>query len=239
MTFTEDLARQTDDLWQQIHAMPFNREMAAGTLRRDVFQGYIVQDAHYLEGFARALSLAAAKAPTATVLAQLAGSASGAISVERALHAHYMGLFGVSDTAFTRIQPSAACDHYLSFLLRTAALGDFPEAVAALLPCFWIYREVGREIAGQSQPDNPYAAWIDTYSGEAFDQSVARMLSLTDTLGADADGPTRARMERAFRRACWHEWRFWDSAYRMENWAQPPEDRHSLAEPTGTPVGVA
>ncbi|KHQ53592.1 thiaminase II [Mameliella alba] len=238
MTFTQDLAKQTADLWQQIYDMPFNRDMALGTLRRDVFQGYIVQDAHYLEGFARALSLAAAKAPSADVLAQLAGSATGAIHVERELHAHYMGLFGVSDSAFAAIQPSAACDHYLSFLLRSAALGDFPEAVAALLPCFWIYREVGRDIAKHSQPSNPYAAWIDTYSGEAFDESVSRMLALTDRLGAEADGPTKTRMERAFRRACWHEWRFWDSAYHMEDWAQPPAAQGAPAYQSGPPVSV-
>ncbi|OWY06211.1 thiaminase II [Thioclava sp. F1Mire-8] len=201
--------------------MPFNRELAEGSLDRETFQGYIIQDAHYLEGFARALALAAAKAPDAPTVAQLAGSAAGAIAVERELHAHYMGLFGVSAEDFARIEPSAACDHYVSFLLRRAAIGDFSEAVAALLPCFWIYRDIGREIAQVNGAENPYAAWIATYSGEAFDQSVTRMLELTDRLGAIADAPARARMHRAFARSCWHEWRFWDSAYRGESWQQP------------------
>ncbi|WHZ36585.1 thiaminase II [Sagittula sp. MA-2] len=235
MTFTDDLAAQTLSLRQQIHDMPFNTEMATGHLRRDVFQGYIVQDALYLEGFARALSLAAAKAPDSAAVAQLAGSAAGAIAVERELHTHYMDRFGVSEAMLARMAPSAACDHYVSFLLRTAALGPFAEAVAALLPCFWIYRDVGRDIATRSAPDNPYAAWIDTYSGEAFDESVARMMALTDRLGAEADGPARARMSEAFERACWHEWRFWDSAYRMDGWTQPadtPAPGQRAAAPT-------
>jgi thiaminase/transcriptional activator TenA len=109
----------------------------------------------------------------------------------------------------------------MAFLLRTAALGDFCESIAALLPCFWIYRDVGRDMAALSPPGNPYAAWIATYSGPAFDQSVSRMLSLTDRLGAEADAPARARMSRTFRRACWHEWRFWDSAYCMQSWPDP------------------
>lgn len=221
MSFAQDLAQATAPLRRQIHDMPFNRELAEGSLDRETFQGYIIQDAHYLEGFARALALAAAKAPDAPTVAQLAGSAAGAIAVERELHAHYMGLFGVSAEDFARIEPSAACDHYVSFLLRSAAIGDFSEAVAALLPCFWIYRDIGREIAQVSGAENPYAAWIATYSGEAFDQSVTRMLELTDRLGANADAPARARMHRAFARSCWHEWRFWDSAYRGESWQQP------------------
>ncbi|OWY04428.1 thiaminase II [Thioclava sp. IC9] len=221
MSFAQDLAQATAPLRRQIHDMPFNRELAEGSLDRETFQGYIIQDAHYLEGFARALALAAAKAPDAPTVAQLAGSAAGAIAVERELHAHYMGLFGVSAEDFARIEPSAACDHYVSFLLRSAAIGDLPEAVAALLPCFWIYRDIGREIAQVNGAENPYAAWIATYSGEAFDQSVTRMLELTDRLGAIADAPARARMHRAFARSCWHEWRFWDSAYRGESWQQP------------------
>ena len=235
MTFTQELAQETQTLRTQIHTMAFNRELAEGTLPSKTFQGYIIQDAHYLEGFARALSLSAAKAPDAQAVAQLAGSAAGAIAVERGLHGHYMGLFGITTASFEATDVSAACDHYVSFLLRTAALGPFAEAVAALLPCFWIYRDVGRDIATRSAPDNPYAAWIDTYSGEAFDESVARMMALTDRLGAEADGPARARMSEAFERACWHEWRFWDSAYRMDGWTQPadtPAPGQRAAAPT-------
>ncbi len=221
MSFTQELAAHTQELRQQIHAMPFNRALADGSLSPGIFQGYIIQDAHYLEGFARALSLAASKAPDAQSIAQLAGSATGAIAVERELHAHYMGLFGVTSGDFEGTDVSAACDHYVSFLLRSAAIGEFPEAVTALLPCFWIYRDIGKEIAQTSRADNPYSAWIATYSGEAFDQSVQRMLDLVNKVADDASDATRARMHHAFQRSCWHEWRFWDSAYHREGWKQP------------------
>ncbi|MGP6089720.1 thiaminase II [Antarctobacter jejuensis] len=221
MSFTDDLARETASLRRQIHDMPFNRQLADGTLPREVFQGYIIQDAHYLGGFARALSLAAAKAPDADSVAQLAGSAAGAIAVERELHSHYMGLFGVSAAQFDATKVSAACDHYVSFLLRMTALGNFAEGLAALLPCFWIYRDVGQEIAEQTEAQNPYAAWIDTYSGTAFDEAVRRMLDLTDRIGAAVDEAGRARMHGAFWQSCWHEWHFWDSAWHQRHWPQP------------------
>ena len=50
-------------LYETIRAMPFNAELAAGTLSAARFRHYILQDAHYLVGFGRALGLAAAKAP--------------------------------------------------------------------------------------------------------------------------------------------------------------------------------
>lgn len=221
MSFTHDLAARNAQIWRQIQEMPFNRELAAGTLPEPVFQGYIIQDAHYLEGFARALALAAAKAPDAEGVAQLAGSSLGAIEGERRLHAHYMGQFGVSAAQFAATGVSQACDHYLSFLLRSCALGDFAQGVAALLPCFWVYRDVGQAIAANAAADNPFSAWIETYAGEEFDAGVRRMLALTDRLGAAGDEACRDRMRRAFARSCWHEWHFWDSAYHQRDWPQP------------------
>ncbi len=91
-------------------------------------------------------------------------------------------------------------------------------SVAGLLPCFWIYREVGRSIAVRSSEDNRYRAWIDTYSGEAFEASVDRMIGLTDALAEAANETTRRRMALAFAKATTLEWMFWDSAYRDERW---------------------
>ena len=218
MTFTDTLWSETAELQEAIRTMPFNAELAAGTLPPETFRGYIVQDAHYLEGFARALALAASRAPDPESIARLAGSASGAIAVERGLHAEYMALYGVGPQDFATTPPSRGCDHYVSFLIRSAATGPFPVAVVALLPCFWIYHRVGLSIHAEATAEHPYRAWIDTYAGEAFAASVQGMLELTDRLAEATDDATRAAMRAAFARSSWHEWMFWESAYRQEGW---------------------
>lgn len=218
MSFTQDLWTDTADLQETIRTMPFNAELAAGTLPPETFREYIIQDAHYLEGFARALALSAASAPDAASIAQLAGSANGAIAVERQLHGEYMALYGVSPDQFAATPPSRACDHYVSFLVRSAAVDPFPVAVVALLPCFWIYHRVGVSIHAEAATDHPFRAWIDTYASEAFEGSVQNMLDLTDRLAARADAQTRAAMRDTFVRSSWHEWMFWDSAYRKDGW---------------------
>jgi thiaminase/transcriptional activator TenA len=218
MRFIDTLKTATGDLWDQIHTMPFNRELSAGTLPAEIFKGYIIQDAHYLEGFARALALAAARAPNPSAVGQLAGAASGAVMVEAALHTTYMEQFGVSKAEFTRTPKSQACDHYVSALISSAATDDFPVAVCALLPCFWVYYSVGQLLAKESVANNPYQAWIDTYSGEEFASAVEAMLTLTDGLAAKADQATQEKMTQAFIKATWHEWHFWHSAYHQEGW---------------------
>jgi hypothetical protein len=70
----------TADLRAAIHALPFNRELAAGTLTPERFRFYILQDAIYLGQFARVLAIAAAKAPDAATVQNFVHSALGAIA---------------------------------------------------------------------------------------------------------------------------------------------------------------
>jgi thiaminase/transcriptional activator TenA len=205
-------------LYEKILAMPFNAELAAGNLSAESFRHYIIQDAHYLEGFARALALASAKADTADQIVQFAAAAQTAIMVERALHADYFRKFGITPEDFAAAQPTPVCDHYVSYLLRVAALDPFPVVLAALLPCFWIYLEVGKDIHGRAAKPNPYQAWIDTYAGEEFATAVQAVVATTDAVATGASERMRQSMHAAFTRATQLEWMFWDSAYRLARW---------------------
>lgn len=218
MPFTEEMWAAAAPIRAAMLAMPFNAQLAAGNLPRLTFSHYMQQDALYLEGFARALALAAARAPGADGVLEFAQAAQTAIVVERALHAGYLSQFGVSPADMAQAQPSPACDAYVNSLLATAAIGSFGELAAAVLPCFWVYREVGLHIKAHAAPDNFYQAWIDTYSDEAFGAATARMIALVEQAGADAGGPERARMRARFHRCCQYEWMFWDSAYRQCAW---------------------
>ena len=221
MTFTQDVLVENADLCAAIRAMAFNRALADGTLPREIFRHYIIQDAHYLEGFARALALAATRAPDADGVRQLAQSAAGAIAVERQLHEHYLGLYGVGADSFAATPPTPVCAHYVSFLVATTATRGVAEGVAALLPCFWVYRDVGRAIHGAASTDNPYRAWIDTYAGEAFDAAVEAACALADRLAESAGAAERKRMHAAFARSTLLEWMFWDSAWNLRAWPDP------------------
>lgn len=232
MSFTQTVCAQTADLCATIRTMPFNRALADGSLRAEVFRHYMIQDAHYLEGFARALAQTSARAPDADAVRQLAQSAAGAIAVERQMHAHYLGLFGVSAAEFAATPRTPVCDHYVSFLNATAATASVAVAMAALLPCFWVYRDVGHHIADRVSAGNPYQAWIDTYSGDDFDTAVTNACALADRLAAQASADERAAMAHAFRQSTLLEWMFWDSADRQASWPDPvAADGTSQTEP--------
>jgi len=216
--FSQDLWAANEALFTLTRDMPFNRELAEGSLAPERFRHYMIQDAHYLEGFARALSTVSAKGWHADHVVHFAEAAQVAIVVERSLHAEYFERFGVTQDAFAEAERTPACEHYVSFLLATTAFEPFEVGLAALLPCFWIYREVGRSIHGTAALDNPYTAWIETYAGEDFSDAVDRVIAVVDAVAEDSSARSRARMHQAYKRCAQLEWMFWDSAYREATW---------------------
>ena len=83
---------------------------------------------------------------------------------------------------------------YTSYLLAVAYGAPFHEALAALLPCYWIYWEVGKALERAGSPDPLYARWIATYASDEFGDVVRAVLAATDTV-ADAAAPARARRD--------------------------------------------
>lgn len=217
-TFSSELWAGIDALMARILALPFNRELAAGTLAPERFRFYVMQDSLYLNSYSRALSLASAKAPDASAMLRFAKSAQEALEVERILHAGFLQQFGVSHHDLAQARKSPACEAYTNFLLATAATGSYEELVAAVLPCFWIYWHVGQEIAKIAAPENPYQAWIDTYNAPVFADAVKAVIAITDETAEAASPDARTRMVSAFQLSSIYEWMFWDSAYRQEQW---------------------
>jgi thiaminase/transcriptional activator TenA len=216
--FSREAWERNAPIYEMIRTMPFNAQLAAGSLSEVRFKHYITQDAHYLIGFGRALTLAAAKAPDADRIVQFAKSAEGALVVERALHGSFFKQYGITAQVFAQTPLSPACHHYVCYLLATAYAEPYEVLLGALLPCFWIYAEVGRDIHARAAPANPYQAWIDTYAGEEFHAAVRAVIATTDAAAVEVSSSLRARMHAAFTRATQLEWMFWDSAFRLETW---------------------
>lgn len=218
MTFSQDTWQRNQALYQKTLALPFNQQLAQGTLSKAVFADYVIQDAHYLLAYGRALAVCAAKAFDADDVIQFAEGAKLAIVVERSLHNDFMQDFDISKQQFENTPLSLACHHYTSFLTATAWSESYPVILASLLPCYWIYAEVGKDIVEKSVANNPYQAWIDTYAGEEFNDAVNKVIATIDRIAARCDADTLEKMHQAYTRGAELEWLFWDSAYHQRQW---------------------
>ena len=217
-TFCAAAWERNQPLFDATLNLPFNQALMNGTLSEEAFREYMIQDAHYLVAFGRALAVAAAKADDAAGVVQFAAAAQEAIVAERELHQHFMQAWDVTPAQFERTPLSPACHHYTHFLQSVAWSRPYPEALAALLPCFWIYAEVGRVLQARSVPHNPYQNWIDTYGGEEFHQHVRAIRDTVDAVARQTDARTVTAMHAAYTDAARLEWMFWDSAYHRATW---------------------
>lgn len=214
MKFTDSLWEKSLPVYEKIQLHPFNQELREGTLPVEKFKFYIYQDSLYLADFAKALALTGTRANGSQELLDFLQFAQNAILVERALHISYFNEYDIASEG----GKAPGCFAYTNYLLATSAYGPYEVAVAALLPCFWIYKRIGDYIYANQMSPNPYQNWIDAYAGEDFAKSVEKALAICDSLAENASENTRAKMHEAYATATRLEYIFWDSSYRLETW---------------------
>jgi len=217
-SFTGELWQDITGTYQAILAHPFLAGLSDGSLPPASFAFYVVQDALYLRDYARALAAVASRADDPAGAEMFARHAAGVVTVERQLHDSLLGSLGIDPASVSAAEPAPTTLAYTSYLLAATTGGSYAEGVAAVLPCYRIYREVGRELQRRGSPDPRYRQWIDTYGGAEFDADVREVLAVADRLGPGLGAAERARAARHFRVTSRYEWMFWDMGYRRETW---------------------
>lgn len=193
-----------------IYALDFIRGLADGTLPEHEFAYYLAQDAIYLNGYSRVLARAAAIAPTEAEQLFWARSAQTCLEVESELHRSWLS------TRPTAPNLGPVTKSYVDHLLAASVAGSYAILVAAALPCFWLYAEVGatlhREfLAGGAPVAHPYADWLRTYADEDFAAATRQAIAYTDTAARRASGSEREAMALAFRQSSGYEVAFFDA----------------------------
>ncbi|GEM67642.1 aminopyrimidine aminohydrolase [Sphingobacterium mizutaii NBRC 14946 = DSM 11724] len=217
MNWTDQAWEAILPIYQEILKMPFIEELKNGTLPLEKFQFYMLQDAKYLEHYGRALAALGSKAADNEMALDFFEFGKNALIVERALHEAYFKQFNLEPNQEITIEP--VCHHYIHFLKSTVAYDPIEVATAAILPCFWIYKEVGDHIyQNQNTENNPYKNWIETYSGEEFAEGVKKALQYSNDMAENSTEKGRKAMLEAFIAASRLEFKFWDAAYRNITW---------------------
>ncbi|RYU93061.1 thiaminase II [Emticicia agri] len=215
MKWSEQAWLSIEPIYESILQMPFIQELTNGSLALEKFQYYLMQDSIYLEHFGRALAIVGARANNIPDMLSFFRFAETTIIVENALHESYFKDFGI--VAKDSIQP--ACHHYTHFLRSNATMEAVEVAMAAVLPCFWIYKAVGDYIyQHQKAGDNPYQKWINTYAGEEFGIAVKSAISICDNNAAQTTVAIQEKMTEAFIMSARLEYDFWEAAYINRRW---------------------
>lgn len=205
-TLSQALWQTNHDLAQATLSHPFVQGIGDGTLDRAKFAYYVGQDAFFLEAFARAYSIAAAKAPTWEIFQVFHGLTAGVLE-ELNLHSTYAQAWGVD---LSTVTPGQATRQYTDFLLNTAWSADPGTTAVAMSPCMRLYAFLGQSLAKTQTPPHAYTAWIDTYSSDQFEPLAQQLEQIVNAhaLGTDLT-------QRTYRYAMVCELNFFAAAWQI------------------------
>ncbi|WZH38514.1 MAG: bifunctional hydroxymethylpyrimidine kinase/phosphomethylpyrimidine kinase [Microbacterium enclense] len=189
-----------------VDACAFVRGLASGDLDRDAFTWYLGQDLLYLREYARVLARAAALAPTVDQQRFWATASVSCLEEEAALHQSHV------DPA--DLAPAASTLDYTDHLHAASATGSYAVLVAAILPCFVLYTDIGARRRGTFAPDHAYADWLTAYGDETFAASSATAAGITDAAARTASAADRAAMAAAYDRSMALELAFFEAPLR-------------------------
>jgi thiaminase/transcriptional activator TenA len=219
MSFARSLKNNAYSVWEAGYNHPFVQELGRGTLAKDSFKFYLLQDYHYLLNYAKAFALAAVKADSEELMAKFAFIQHIIFNQELNLHREYCKGFGITKEEMNSVKPSLYNRTYTANLLAVGETGDLAELLAAVLPCGWTYHDYACRLKIQYADnliDNFFKSWIDNYSSSLFEESFGSFYSIIDDLCANKTPAQLERVEEIFRSSVEFEFLFFDMAYKQE-----------------------
>lgn len=210
------LIRLNHSTLQAIYTHPFNQELFAGTLPKEKFGLYLRDDFLYLRQFSCALQNIAKRTETTHpgLSKQLNTLANDVINNEHSMQLQYREHF----REFDKHQTGTSISQYSQYLVKTSTQAEVPEALCSILPCFWIYYQLGTMMAGKDpMKPHPYSDWIATYSGADFVQITQNLAAEVNLIVEDTHPVKQPELIRFFSRSVSFELDFFDEIYYAQN----------------------
>ncbi len=220
MKFSESLKQAGDSILKAQFEHPFVKGLGDGTLHLDKFRFYMIQDSLYIVDYARAMAWVAPLMPDVKNILAMLDAAKGSFQIEAMLKEQYFEQFGITMEDALKTEMAPTCKAYIDHLFRFTRTGTLAEGMAAILPCGWIYIEIGHEFTvGKTVPDDhPYKSWLMAYAVPEFRDMVNWWFQILDDAVAEYPETELNRIKEIFLKSCRYEWMFWDMGWNMQEW---------------------
>ncbi len=217
MNTVDRLRKDSNTVWKTIIEHPFVVELYRGELPLEKFNFYILQDYHYLIAAIKNFGLITSKATPVEAMKEVAEILHLEAMSEFEGYKEFLSRLGYSIGDASEIDPIPSSISYSSFLLSTSSLKSYPEAITAVLPCFWSYAEIAdyhRDKLSTNQ-NQLYKDWAEVYTTDSYLTLVEKIKMLVNRAG---EGFPYEKLKTVFITASRYEYMFWDAVYRTTKW---------------------
>ncbi|EHO46182.1 thiaminase II [Lentilactobacillus kisonensis] len=217
-TITQQMRHQAEPLWQASFNHPFIKELVTGKLPMTEFRYYLKQDRFYLQNFATLHGKIAEQLTDPAIKQFLYAGATGLDDSEKEVRIEFFQQLAITPAEIKQTQIAPNAYNYVSHMYHELYVGSPRRACAALLPCYWLYNDLGKQLISNGSPVKLYQEFIETYNSPEFTEATNTMIAIVDQLGKDADPDEKAAMITAFVRSSYFELHFWEMAYEEQKW---------------------
>lgn len=211
-TFMEEAVQNAMPLWEKAAATPFLAEMGEGTLDRQRFYDYIVQDSIYLRDYLKAFAMGIFKADSLKQM-QVFYSVLGFVNdSENATRLQYLRDCGKTDADVETVPKSAACAAYTKFLIDTAQNEAVPEILMAVMPCMVGYYYVFDSLLKRypSVKETYFAPLVADYTSEFYKQCCDEWMVYCNEVCSGLPAARKKKLIGIFEEASAQELYFWE-----------------------------
>jgi len=199
---------------------PFVKGLGDGTLPLDKFRYYMIQDSLYIVEYARAMAWVAPLLPNVKNILAMLDAAKQSFQIEAMLKEQYFKQFGITMEGALKTELAPTCKAYVDHLFRFTRSGTLAEGMAAILPCGWVYIEIGKKFTSGKEitDDHPYKDWLATYAVPEFRDMVNWWFEILDDAVKGYPETELNHIQDIFTKSCLYEWMFWDIGWNKQTW---------------------
>ena len=214
-TLYGNLRRDAGPDWEAYVEHPFVRAIANGTLEREEFLAWMVQDYLYVIHYTRAYALLIVKSATTEEMRSASEIVHGLLTSEMSLHRRQLTEAGLSEAEIEATPETLETLAYSRYILDRGQAGDVLDLTVTLSACLAGYGEIGLRLLQDPATrldGNPYREWIEAYGGNDYHALIREGLKRLETLSVTYGGAARYPMLlKQFREAVRLEAAFWNA----------------------------
>lgn len=218
MTTTEQLLDATKEIWNQYHSHPFVKGISDGTLDKEKFRYYMIQDYLYLEDYAKVFAIGVAKAKELKMIRLFASYISLLTDGEMDIHRGYMGKLSVTQEELDETPRALDNLSYTSYMLRVAYEEGEAEILTAILSCAYSYQVIADNIVKNNpiSVEHPfYGEWIEGYSTEDYAKENVILFETLNQMTANYTKEQINHLKDIFVACSRYELAFWEMSWNM------------------------
>lgn len=214
MVFTEDLKAAAGDQWDRVIHHKFTKELAAGTIDRNIMKRYLVQDFRFLDAFV--VLLASVIAHCRTLEDRIPGCQFIALITgkENTYFQRCFDKLSVNEADRAAIPDAACTTGFCNLMRQVASQGTLGEMLSVLTVCEWSYLSWGQLVEKDTVRDDFVTyEWVDLHTGKPFEAVVAYLCGLLDKEGELISDAEKELCKKRFLQAVQLEEDFFEYAY--------------------------